>query len=400
MGMIAMLQLQEKTLAHYTIQHRIARGGMSEVYLACDEQTQERVAIKVVHDSDSEHFARFQREIKMLNKLAHEYILPIIEYGRHGSWYYCVMPYIEHGTLRKRLAQGPLSEDEADKILQQLASALQFAHDHGILHRDIKPSNILLQEDGHVYLADFGLAKEMGEVSEITQIGCLIGTPEYMAPELAEQPATPSSDIYALGIILYQMLTGQVPFKGKTPISIYWKQIKEQPVPPSVLNPSISYDVEQVILKALEKNPARRFTTVQGMVEAYARAMHASEQTASDILKDVALALPVQRVIPVAVVRERRVHPAVVALLAAFLLLVPLTLGFSVYNSTISIQAPLALGANAQLAVTVHKPSEFPAIPKPTLLKLQKQQVDSTYEYSEQNNGSEHHGHEHGHHEH
>src|SRR5207237_207378 len=119
------------------------------------------------------------------------------------SWHYCVMPYIKHGTLRERIARGPLGQQEAGEILAQLASALQFAHDHGILHRDIKPSNILLKDEenerhGHVYLADFGLAKGVEEVSDLTLTGCLIGTPEYMAPELADGPAITSSDIYAL----------------------------------------------------------------------------------------------------------------------------------------------------------------------------------------------------------
>src|SRR5437763_10695724 len=157
------------------------------------------------------------------------------------------MPHIQRGTLRERLAKGPLTQEEVGSILEQIASALQFAHDHGILHRDIKPSNILLKDERHIYLADFGLAKGIKENTTITQSGGLIGTPEYMAPELAEEPATTSSDIYAVGILLYQMLTGRLPFKGSTLLSIYWKHIKEQPVPPSLLNPAISYPVEQVI---------------------------------------------------------------------------------------------------------------------------------------------------------
>src|SRR6266487_2546512 len=169
-----MLQLQENRLAHYIIQRRLARGGMSEVYLAHDEHTQRPVAIKVVHYSDDDYFVRFQREVKTLATLIHEHILPIIEYGKQASWHYYVMPYSEHGTLRDLVAQGPLSEAEAGSILEQIASALQFAHDHGILHRDIKPSNILLKDEHHVYLADFGLAKEMEEVSGLTQTGCLI----------------------------------------------------------------------------------------------------------------------------------------------------------------------------------------------------------------------------------
>src|SRR5437868_3792458 len=214
------------------------------------------------------------------------------------------MPYIERGTLRERLAKGPLTQEEAGSILEQITSALQFAHDHGILHRDIKPSNILLKDERNIYLADFGLAKDITEASTITQTGCLIGTPEYMAPELAEEPATTSSVIYAAGILLYQILTGRVPFKGRTPLSIYWKHIKEQPTPPSLLNPDISHAVEEVVLHALEKAPGRRFKTVQDMAQAYIRALQTSDQIKMVQLQDAyrlrALTLPVptQRVIP------------------------------------------------------------------------------------------------------
>ena len=126
------------------------------------------------------------------------------------------MPYIEQGSLRDRLAQGILPLQEAETILTQLVDAVQYAHDHRILHRDIKPSNILLRDGKHVYLADFGLVKHMEETSDLTQTNCLLGTPEYMAPELTERPATANSDIYAIGVVLYYMLTGRVPFKSTT----------------------------------------------------------------------------------------------------------------------------------------------------------------------------------------
>src|SRR2546423_4485670 len=268
-----MQDLEEKRLAHYSIQRRLARGGMSQFYLALYEHTQHNVAIKVVHCSEDDYFLRFQLEVKTLSALSHKHILPIIESGIHGSWHYCVMPYIERGTLRERLAKGPLTQEEAGSILEQIASALQFAHDHGILHRDIKPSNILLKDECHIYLADFGLAKDIKENSTITQSGCLIGTPEYMAPELAEEPATTSSDIYAVGILLYQMLTGRVPFKGSTHLSIYWQHIKEQPTTPSLLHPDISHALEEGGLHALGKAPGRRFKTVQAKAQTYARAL-------------------------------------------------------------------------------------------------------------------------------
>ena len=402
-----MQDLEEKRLAHYTIERRLARGGMSQVYLAFDEQAQRNVAIKVVHCSEDDYFARFQREVKTLSSLSHEHILPIIESGVYGSWHYCVMPYIERGTLRERLAKGPLTQEEAGSILEQIASALQFAHDHGILHRDIKPSNILLKDESHIYLADFGLAKDIKENSTITQSGCLIGTPEYMAPELAEEPATTSSDIYAVGILLYQMLTGRVPFKGSTAISIYWKHIKEQPTPPSLLNPDISYAVEEVILHALEKAPGRRFKTVQAMAQAYAMALQTPDQIKevqlqdAHILSGITLPVPTQRVIPVSTATgssRRRVYPAIAALIAALLFMIPLSLAFSMsmYKNP-SIQAPLVQGASVQFAGINGSLHVSPPI------QVRKSTSSSGQTYSSQGNGNQGkgHGHKHGHgHEH
>src|SRR2546428_4447782 len=213
----------------YIIQERLGRGGMSEVYLAYDERMHRNVAIKVVSSSYADYMDRFQREAEAIGRLDHAHILPAYDYGEQEPWHYMVMPYIEHGTLRDRLLEGPLSLEEVGILFEQIASALQFAHDHGIIHRDIKASNILLRDDHYAYLADFGLVKTLKGASELTQTGSLLGTPEYMAPELAEGPASTSSDIYALGVLLYQMVTGRVPFTAETPLAVYWKQIREQP---------------------------------------------------------------------------------------------------------------------------------------------------------------------------
>src|SRR5579883_165289 len=236
----------------YRLLQFIRRGGMSEVYRARDEQTGRDVAIKLVSIEKEECAKRLQREIKMMSLLRHPHILPILDFGSYEDYYFLVTPYMKRGNLRERLSRGALTLEEVGSILEQVASALHFAHKHGILHRDIKPSNILLDDDTnvHIYLCDFGLAKLLGEGSDITQTGCLVGTPEYMAPELTEKPESASSDIYALGIVLYQALTGQLPFRGSTPLSICWKHLHLPPAPPSQLNPAIPYAVEQVILRA------------------------------------------------------------------------------------------------------------------------------------------------------
>ncbi|GCE19017.1 serine/threonine-protein kinase [Dictyobacter kobayashii] len=226
-----MQQLEQVTLGHYQILKRLARGGMAEIYLARDTANDQVVAVKLVHTGAGDYYERFRAEVKAQAALNHEHILPVLDYGEFDSWCYLVTPYIEHGTLNERLQQGPLSLAEADRVLAQLSQALQFAHDKGIVHRDIKPSNVLMRDGNHVYLADFGLVKRVGEENGLTLTGYLIGTPEYMAPELAEHEASPCSDVYALGILMYQMLSGRVPFKANTPIAIYLRHIRDIPEP-------------------------------------------------------------------------------------------------------------------------------------------------------------------------
>jgi serine/threonine protein kinase len=267
--------LDTLTLGRYRLLKRLRRGGMSEVFLALDEQAQQQVAIKIVTNSAPDGIQRLQREARILRKLSHPHILPLLDDGISGSSYYLVMPHMQRGNLHERLAQGKMTPGEAGIILHQLADTLAYAHKQGIIHRDIKPSNILLDttDASHIYLADFGIAKILEEGSDITQTGILLGTPEYMAPELAETPESVSSDIYAVGVLLYQMLTGRLPFTGTNALAIYWKHIKEQPIPPSSLNPEISPAIEKVILRAMHKNPRRRFPEAGALSLAYANAL-------------------------------------------------------------------------------------------------------------------------------
>src|SRR5215470_475700 len=294
-----MAGLEGTSLGRYRLQRRLGRGGMSEVYLAYDELMHRDVAIKVVSSSHVDYIERFQREARAIGNLHHNHILPAFDYGEQGPWHYLVMPYIEHETLGDRLdRRGRLSLEEAGEMLHQIASGLQYAHEHGIVHRDIKPSNILLRDDHHAYLADFGLAKEMNERGSVTQTGVLLGTPEYMAPELADAPASKSSDLYALGILLYQMVTGQLPFTAKTPLAVYMKQMHEQPIPPSHLNPAIPPEVERVILRALDKDPRRRHLTPNALAYAYLEALSISRQP-QEIIPGSASAARVQAVLSV-----------------------------------------------------------------------------------------------------
>ena len=352
-----MLEMQELISGRYRLQQRLCRGGMSDVYLAYDELLHREIAIKLVSSDNPENKHRLLREIQAMGRLSHDRILPTLDYGTHSVYHYLVMPYMRRGNLRERIAQGSLTQEEAGNILAQIASALQFAHDHRILHRDIKPSNILLDnsDERHVYLADFGLAKVIGEGSDITQTGCLIGTPEYMAPELANDPESVSSDIYALGVLLYQMLTGRLPFTGNTPLSVYWKHLREQPLPPSRINPAISHTVEQVILRALDKDPQRRFQSAGALAQAYANALAGFvifAQTTVTIHKVGSGRVP-------DFLRQPWQHPhhnkSIARLLASVLLVIPLSLGFLLARG--STQAPSVLSASAEIpsrAVPAH----------------------------------------------
>lgn len=328
-----MLVLEGTTLGHYCLKRLLGRGGMAEVYLAFDEHLRREVAIKVVHHSRTADLARFSREAEMLGLLNHEHILPVFEYGEQDPWHYLVMPYLSYGTLRERVeVSGPLSEEQAGLFLEQIAGALHYAHERGILHRDIKPSNILLRDDAYAYVADFGIARALGQESDLTQTGVVIGTLEYIAPELLEGPASTGSDIYALGVLLYYMLTGQVPFTGPSALTIFQQHVNASPVRPSQLNPAISLPVEDVVLSALEKDPQRRFRTPQAMARAYRQALqqspvsaHHHSQSGLDFFTDTTIEgvpLPLSSVSPVTRVRRPGAFIAVSALVLILLLAV------------------------------------------------------------------------------
>ncbi|GCE05049.1 serine/threonine-protein kinase [Dictyobacter aurantiacus] len=260
----------------YHIQRLLGSGGMSEVYLAYDEVTEQYVAVKVMTGYAADYLERFRREAEAIDKLQHPHILPALDYEECEPWHMLVMLYAPGGTLRDVLTKGPLDPDEAGVLFEQIASAVQFAHDNGVLHRDIKPSNILLRDRSHAYLADFGLAKLVDATGELTRTGVLMGTPEYMAPDLATAPATVSTDVYSLGILLYQMLTARLPFEAETPVAVFWKQLHDEPLPPSLHNPTLTRAIDRVVLRALTKDPTRRYTSAIELAQAYKLALLAS----------------------------------------------------------------------------------------------------------------------------
>ena len=365
-----MLGVQELFSDRYLIQRQLHHSNLSDVYHAYDQHLQCDVAIKIVCHDQPESRERLQSEIQALSSLTHDHILPILDHGECGYYHYLVMPYFKQGTLHRRISKGLLSGAEAGSILDQIASALQFAHDHAMLHRDIKPSNILIsnEDDLSVYLADFGLAKAISAGSQITQTGSLIGTPDYMAPELIEEPESVSSDIYSLGILLYHMLTGQPPFSGTTPIAILYKHAYEQPIPPSQLNPTITLPIERVILRALHKNPKQRFSSAWELSLAYTNAMSISLQTEASsgfpVLEPqfVPIQQGKERVLPaiapqsLAVERNHNASSskrrAILSLALVALFILPVSLGFLFGREKVQETPAFSVG---QFALSLHK---------------------------------------------
>src|SRR5581483_8619586 len=266
--------IEGSTLGRYELQRRVAQGGISEVYLGYDRRVKRLVAVKVLNGSDEAFVRHFEREALAVGALSHEHILPLYDFGEQRPWYYLVMPFVEGGTLRDYLFKRErLTLEEAGIFLDQIACALQYADEHGVVHRDVKPSNILLRPDGHAYLVDFGLAKAKMEIESLIHSGAIVGTPEYMAPEQSNGQNDYRSDIYSLGIILYQMLTGRVPFMGESPVAVAPKHIQTPPPSPRQFNSDIPESIEEVILKALAKNPDERYQEARTLSAAYKKAL-------------------------------------------------------------------------------------------------------------------------------
>lgn len=260
-----------KSIGQYEIIEEIGRGGMGTVYKAYQRSLNRYVAIKILPLSkaqDPEFVERFYREARTAAALKHPNILPVYDAGSTEDFYYIVMGYAEGGTLEDLIRMGPLDIEIAIKIVVQLAEALEYAHSKGVIHRDIKPSNILLDEEGRPLLSDFGIAKAL-EGTKLTQTGIIIGTPEYMSPEQGQgKKIDHRSDIYSLGVVLYEMLTGQLPFKADTPMGIIYKHISEPPPPIRKLRPDVPKWLEEIIMKALAKNPEDRFQKARDLAQA------------------------------------------------------------------------------------------------------------------------------------
>ncbi|HEC23487.1 MAG TPA: hypothetical protein ENI95_11290 [Chloroflexi bacterium] len=261
-------------VGQYQVIDIISQGGMATVYRAYQPAFDRYVALKILSrqlSEDPTFLKRFQREARVVARLEHRSIVPVYEYGEHRGLPYIVMRLIEGGTLRKKLYYERISLPEAAHILEQVADALDYAHQQGIIHRDLKPSNILLDERGNAYLSDFGIAKMLGSTTQVTASG-VVGTPSYMSPEQCQgKRLTPASDIYALGAILYEIVTGQPPFEAETPLAVMYMHVKD-PVPPvREHDPSLPAALDAVIARAMAKRPDDRYPSALALAADFRR---------------------------------------------------------------------------------------------------------------------------------
>lgn len=265
----------------YQVIGPLGQGGMASVFQAYHAKLDRYVAIKMMHKAflEDEGFrARFGREAQIVAKMEHPHIVPVYDYAEHDGQPYLVMKFVEGQTLKKLLAQGPLPLDRVIEIMTHIADALTYAHKRGVLHRDIKPSNILIDADGTAFLTDFGLARVARAGASTMSVDMILGTPQYISPEQAAGQAEldPRTDVYSLGVILYEMVVGRVPFNADTPYAVVHDHIYSELPLPSEINPAIPPAVEGVLLKALAKRPADRFDTPNAMMQAFRDAVQQS----------------------------------------------------------------------------------------------------------------------------
>jgi eukaryotic-like serine/threonine-protein kinase len=270
----------------YRITRKLGGGGMADVYLAEDQELGRRVAIKVLHDryaNDDQFVERFRREATHAAGLSHPNIVSIFDRGETNGSYYIVMEYVEGRTLKELIrSRGPCPIQVAIAYTRQILAALRYAHRNGVIHRDIKPHNVIVDAEGVVKVTDFGIAR--AGASQMTEEGAIIGTAQYLSPEQARgAPVDQTSDLYSTGIVLFELVTGEVPFSGDTPVEIAMKHLSETPDAPSELRQEVPPDLDMVVLRALAKEPSDRYQSAAAMdadLETVAHGGHVPVETA------------------------------------------------------------------------------------------------------------------------
>lgn len=265
----------------YQVVGALGTGGMANVYKAYHPKLDRYVAIKALHaafSAEPDFISRFEREAQIVANLEHPHIVPVFDYAEQDNQPYLVMKYVEGETLKKVLSRGPLPLSEVTRIMGSVADALTYAHRRGVLHRDVKPSNIILDSSGTPYLTDFGLARiaQMGTTTMSQDM--ILGTPQYISPEQASgsRDLDPRTDVYSLGVILYEMVVGRVPFTADTPYAVVHDHIYTELPRPSEMNPNITPEVENVLMKALAKQPSERYDSPNALMDAFRMAVQDS----------------------------------------------------------------------------------------------------------------------------
>src|ERR687885_430971 len=299
----------------YRILRKLGSGGMANVYLAEDQELGRRVAIKILNDrhaNDDQFVERFRREAKNAAGLSHPNIVSIYDRGEAEGTYYIAMEYLDGRSLKELIVgRGPAPVNVAIDYTRQILAAVKFAHRHGIVHRDIKPHNVLVDAEGRLKVTDFGIAR--AGASQMTEAGSIIGTAQYLSPEQAKgAPVDQTSDLYSVGIVLYELLTGQVPFTGDTPVEIAMKHLSAVPDPPSAHRAEIPRELDKIVMRALAKDPHERYQTAEEMDADLARV--AGGGTVSRATEEAATAIisrppPTTPAAPTAVTQLRRPAP-------------------------------------------------------------------------------------------
>jgi eukaryotic-like serine/threonine-protein kinase len=262
----------------YRVLRKIGSGGMADVWLAEDAHLQREVALKVLHSrfaQDREFVERFRREAEAAAGLNHPNIVSVYDRGDIDGTYYIAMQYLPGRSLKQLIDTG-LTPEQSVYLVRQVLEGARFAHRHGIVHRDLKPQNVIVDDDGKAVVTDFGIAR--AGVSEITQTGSVMGTPQYLSPEQAQgEDVTPVSDLYSVGVMLYEALAGRVPFEGESAVAVAMKQVSQAPQRPSSINPRVTPPLDAVVMRALEKSPGERFQSADAFIAALDAAMKEGE---------------------------------------------------------------------------------------------------------------------------
>ncbi len=310
----------------YQVVRKLGAGGMANVYLAEDQELGRRVAIKILNDrhaNDDQFVERFRREAKNAAALSHPNIVSIYDRGEAEGTYYIAMEFLDGRSLKELIvSRGPAPISVSVEYARQILQALRFAHRHGIVHRDIKPHNVLVDAEGRVKVTDFGIAR--AGTSQMTEAGSIVGTAQYLSPEQARGTNVDQrSDVYSLGIVLYELLTGTVPFNGDTPVEIAMKHLSTVPEPPSTKRPEIPRDLDLIVMRALAKDPADRYQSAEEMdadLERFARGSAVSPETEESATQIMRAPVGPLAATAATMISPRAAHDAAAASAAARLL--------------------------------------------------------------------------------